>query len=129
MAIGVTYMEAYHPLPRNTVTLFDRHGQEVYTYAKVHTSDFKPMEASMTPGDKFFVGTLDTRIGPVQVGSMICFDRENPESARILMIKGAELILTPNACGLDELRLDQFKIRAWENVVGVAMTNYPKPTQ
>ena len=127
MAIGVAYLEAYDPLPRNSVTLFDRHGNEVYTYAKVHTSDFKSMEASMTPGDEFFVGTLETRIGPVQVGSMICFDRENPESARILMIKGAELILTPNACGLEELRLDQFKIRAWENVVGVAMTNYPKP--
>lgn len=127
MAIGVTYLEAYNPLPRNSITLFDRHGKEVYTYAKVHTSDFKPMEASMTPGDDFFVGTLDTHSGPVQVGSMICFDRENPESARILMVKGAELILTPNACGLEELRLDQFKIRAWENVVGVAMTNYPKP--
>ena len=127
MAIGVAYLEAYDPLPRNSITLFDRHGKEVYTYAKVHTSDFKSMEASMTPGDDFFVGTLDTRIGPVQVGSMICFDRENPESARILMIKGAELILTPNACGLDDLRLDQFKIRAWENVLGVAMTNYPKP--
>lgn len=127
MAIGVAYLEAYDPLPRNSITLFDRHGKEVYTYAKVHTSDFKPMEASMTPGDDFFVGTLDTRVGPVQVGSMICFDRENPESARILMVKGAELILTPNACGLDDLRLDQFKIRAWENVVGVAMTNYPMP--
>lgn len=128
MAIGITYMEAYLPLPRNTITLFDRHGREVYTYAKVHTSDFKPMEASMTPGDNFYVDTLDTRVGPVQVGSMICFDRENPESARILMVKGAELILTPNACGLDELRLDQFKIRAWENVVDVAMANYPQPT-
>jgi len=127
MAIGITYMEAYQPLPRNTITLFDRHGREVYTYAKVHTSDFKPMEASMTPGDNFYVDTLDTRVGPVQVGSMICFDRENPESARILMVKGAELILTPNACGLDELRLDQFKIRAWENVVDVAMANYPQP--
>ena len=60
---------------------------------------------------------------------MICFDRENPESARILMLKGAELILTPNACGLDELRLDQFKIRAWENGVDVAMANYPSPNQ
>ena len=128
MAIGVTYLEAYNPLPRNSITLFGRHGKEVYTYAKVHTSDFKSMEASMTPGDDFFVGTLDTRVGPVQVGSMICFDRENPESARILMVKGAELILTPNACGLDELRLDQFKIRAWENVVGVAMANYPRST-
>lgn len=127
MAIGVTYLEAYEPLPRNAITLFDRHGQEVFTYAKVHTCDFKSMEASMTPGEAFFTGTLDTKTGPLQVGAMICFDREQPESARLLMLQGAELILTPNACGLDEVRLDQFKIRAWENVLAVAMTNYPRP--
>ena len=127
MAIAITYLEAWGGPPRNSVTLFDRHGKELYTYAKVHTSDFKSMEASMTPGDDFFVATLDTKAGPVQVGSIICFDRENPESARILMLKGAEIMLTPNACGLDELRLDQFKIRGWENVMGVAMSNYPRP--
>jgi predicted amidohydrolase len=127
MAIGVTYLQAWDPRPRNAITLFDRHGKEVYTYAKVHTSDFKPMEASMTPGEDFYVGTLDTAVGSVEVGSMIRFDREQPESARILMLKGAEIILTPNACGLEEIRLDQFKIRACENVVGVAMANYPAP--
>ncbi len=127
MAIGVTYLEAYAPLPRNSITLYDRHGQEVLTYAKVHTSDFKPMEASMTPGDAFHVGVLDTAVGEVKVGAMICFDREQPESARLLMLQGAELILTPNACNLEEMRIDQFKIRAWENMLGVAMTNYPKP--
>ncbi|MFM1918847.1 MAG: hypothetical protein RLZZ303_481 [Candidatus Hydrogenedentota bacterium] len=127
MAIAFTYLQAYDPLPRNAVTVFDRHGEEVFTYAKVHTSDFKPMERSMTPGEEFHVATLDTAKGAVEVGAMICFDREQPESARILMLKGAELVLTPNACRLDELRIDQFKIRAWENVFGVAMTNYPTP--
>jgi predicted amidohydrolase len=127
MAIAFAYLQEFEPLPRNAVTLFDRHGKEVFTYAKVHTSDFKSMERSMTPGDDFYVGELDTKTGPVQVGAMICFDREQPESARILMLKGAEIVLTPNACNLEELRLDQFKIRAWENVMGVAMTNYPSP--
>jgi len=58
---------------------------------------------------------------------MICYDREFPEAARILMLKGAELILTPNACTLDEHRIAQFKMRAFENMVGVAMTNYAAP--
>ena len=31
------------------------------------------------------------------VGAMICYDREFPESARILMLRGAELVLVPNA--------------------------------
>ncbi len=127
MAIAVTYEQAWQPRPRNAVTLFDRHGNEVFTYAKVHTSDFKPLEANMTPGDEFYVGELDTAKGPVMVGAMICFDREQPESARILMLKGAEIVLTPNCCGLDDLRLQQFRIRAVENVFGVAMANYPEP--
>lgn len=41
------------------------------------------------------------------------------------MIQGAGTILTPNVCRLDRLRLDQFKVRAFENLLGVAMTNYP----
>lgn len=127
MAIAVTYMQKWPGAPRNAVTLWDRNGNEVLTYAKVHTSDFKPLEASMTPGDDFYVGDLDTRFGTIKVGAMICFDREQPESARILMLKGAELILTPNSCGLDDNRLDQFKTRAVENVLNVAMANYASP--
>jgi len=127
MAIAVTYEQAWDPLPRNVVTLFDRHGHEVYTYAKVHTSDFKPMERSMTPGTEFFVGDLDAVKGIVKVGSMICFDREQPESARILMLQGAEILLVPNCCGLDDMRLQQFRVRGFENLVGVAMANYPRP--
>ena len=64
---------------------------------KVHTCDFD-MEAALTPGDDFYVCTLDTAKGDVRIGAMICYDREFPESARILMLKGAELILTSNAC-------------------------------
>jgi predicted amidohydrolase len=43
------------------------------------------------------------------------------------MLEGVELILTPNACTLDEHRLSQFRTRAYENMVGVAMTNYAAP--
>ncbi|MGC9327463.1 MAG: carbon-nitrogen hydrolase family protein [Candidatus Hinthialibacter sp.] len=127
MAIGVTYLEKWDGAPRNSLSLIDRYGDIVLTYAKVHTCDFKTMECCCTPGEDFPVAALDTAKGNVNVGSMICFDRENPESARILMLNGAELILTPNACGLDSRRLDQFKTRAFENATAVAMTNYPAP--
>lgn len=96
------------------------------TYAKVHTCDWDE-EAALTPGDDFYVCTLDTEKGDIKVGAMICFDREFPESARILMLKGAELILTPNACTLEAHRIHQFKTRAYENMVGVAMANYAAP--
>lgn len=126
MAIALTYLEHWDGAPRNSVSVIDRHGEILMTYAKVHTCDFA-MEAACTPGDEFYVCTLDTAQGAVEIGAMICYDREFPESARVLMLKGAELILTPNACTLDENRIGQFKARAFENMVGVAMTNYAAP--
>ncbi|HUZ03301.1 MAG TPA: carbon-nitrogen hydrolase family protein [Thermomicrobiaceae bacterium] len=129
MAIALTYLERWEVAPRNTVSLIDRHGEPALTYAKVHTCDFDEPESSLTPGDGFAVCDLDTRDGPVKVGAMICYDREFPESARVLMLLGAELILTPNACPLDAVRLAQFRTRAHENMVGVAMSNYAAPQQ
>lgn len=127
MAIGVTYLEAWERAPRNSLTIVDRHGQDLFTYAKMHTCDFADFEAATTPGEEFFVADLDTENGEVRLGSMICYDREFPESARLLMLKGAEVVVTPNACLLDDIRLAQFGTRALENSMGMAMTNYPAP--
>ncbi len=127
MAIALTYLERWQGAPRNSVSIIDRHGEIVMTYAKVHTCDFDLPEAACTPGDDFYVCTLDTLQGEVRVGAMICYDREFPESARVLMLKGAEIILTPNACDLESNRIGQFRARAFENMVGVAMANYAGP--
>ena len=124
MAIGITFLEAFEPFPRNTITLFDRHGKEMYTYAKVHTCDFGD-ECRLTAGEDFYVADLDTKKGVVRVGSMICYDREFPESARILMLKGAEILLVPNACPMEINRISQLRGRAYENMVGIATVNYP----
>jgi predicted amidohydrolase len=126
MAIALTYLEKWQGAPRNSVSLIDRHGEIALTYAKVHTCEFD-LEAALTPGDGFPVCALKTEHSEVKIGFMICYDREFPESARILMLNGAEIILTPNACTLDSHRISQFKTRAFENMVGVAMTNYAAP--
>lgn len=122
--IAVTLLERFDPLPRNTLVLFDRHGRRVLTYAKVHTCDFGH-ERRLTPGEGFFTTQLDTAIGPVRVGAMICYDREFPESARLLMLQGAELILVPNACPMELNRLAQLRARSFENMAAVATCNYP----
>ena len=126
MAIALAFLEEWDPAPRNSVALIDRHGDILFTYAKVHTCDFD-MEAAITPGDEFCVAALDTRDGPVQVGAMICYDREFPETARILMLKGAEVIIVPNSCTVDANRIAGLRTRAFENMVGIAMTNYAAP--
>lgn len=124
MAIGITFLEAYPGGPRNTMQLFDRHGAKVLSYSKVHTCDFD-MERHLTPGDDFHVAELDTAAGVIKTGAMICYDREFPESARILMLKGAEIILVPNACPMEINRLSQLRTRAFENMTGIATCNYP----
>ncbi len=50
MAIAITYLEQWAGAPRNTVSLIDRHGDIILTYAKIHTCDFGAMEAACTPG-------------------------------------------------------------------------------
>jgi len=127
MAIAVTYLEEWPGAPRNAVTLIDRHGSDMFTYAKMHTCDFAAFEAATTPGEDVCVAPLDTRAGPVWVGAMICFDREFPETARLLMLKEAELVIVPNACLLGDIRMAQFQTRAVENAMVMAMANYPAP--
>jgi predicted amidohydrolase len=133
MAIALTYLERRQGLPANAMVLIDRTGRIVLAYAKVHICDFDVPEVACARGDDLFVATLETGAGPVEVGAMICMDREYPESARLLMLKGAEIILTPNACLLatcpvfGDARLAQFRGRAFESLAGVAMANYPAP--
>jgi predicted amidohydrolase len=125
MAICVTFLEKYNPSPRNSLVVIDRYGNIVLHYAKVHTCVFDSTERQLTAGDDFYTADLDTQNGTIKFGAMICYDREFPESARILMLKGAEVILVPNACPMEINRLSQLRSRAYENMVGIATANYP----
>ncbi len=125
VAIGITFLEAHRPNPLNSVLFFDRTGREILHYSKVHTCAFD-LEKVLDSGDGFYTADLDFGRGTVKIGSMICFDREFPESARILMLKGAELILAPNACPMEINRLSALRSRAYENMVAVATCNYPE---
>jgi predicted amidohydrolase len=128
MAIALTYLQARSPLPRNVVSLIDRRGEILFTYAKVHTCDFDK-EAALTPGEEFYVADLDAAHGNVRVGAMICFDREFPESACVLMLQGAEILLVPNACEMEINRTTQLRACAFENMCGIALANYAAPQE
>lgn len=62
MAIGLTLLEETAGGPRNTLVLFDRFGEQKWTYAKVHTCDFD-VERNLCPGEDFYVTALDTALG------------------------------------------------------------------
>lgn len=123
LIVAITFLEKTEGRPQNSVALFDKTGRLVHTYAKVHTCDFGS-EACCQPGSGFSVCTVDTSVGPVTLGTMICFDREFPESARVLMLQGAEIILVPNACEMEQNRRNQLQSRAFENMTGIALANY-----
>jgi predicted amidohydrolase len=139
--IALTYLEKHIPKPKNTVSIINSMGKVVLTYSKVflcnfgqealqkeqYQSDDIGQDYNCSPGTTFDVCELANKQGIVKVGAMICADREFPEAAGALMEKGVELIIVPNSCEWDEIRDCQLKTRAFENLAGIAMTNYPKP--
>lgn len=104
--------------PQNSAFVINKSGEILMKYSKVHTCDFAD-ERDVESGTEFKVCDFEG----IKIGVMICYDREYPESARILMLKGAELILVPNDCGSMRPRVQALSTRAYENMVGVAMAN------
>ncbi|MGN1329609.1 MAG: carbon-nitrogen hydrolase family protein [Eubacterium sp.] len=104
--------------PQNSAYVIDRKGKILLKYSKVHTCDFS-LEQYIESGDSFKVCVYDG----IKIGIMICYDREYPESARELMLQGAELIFVPNCCSGMMPRLKELSVRAMENMCGIAMAN------
>lgn len=104
--------------PQNSAFVINKSGEILMKYSKVHTCDFAD-ERTVESGTEFKVCNFEG----IHLGIMICYDREYPESARILMLKGAEVILVPNDCCTMKPRIQALSTRAYENMVAVAMAN------
>ena len=77
----------------NTALLYDREGALVGLYDKVHPYSPENNELGVTPGTK--VPVFQTDFG--KVGFAICYDIWFPDVCELLALKGAEIILFPNA--------------------------------
>ena len=108
----------------NAAFVFDPDGRHVGTYRKVHTAHWFPGEYLCEPGDSWHVWPLCINGHDVRVGVAICCDREYPEAFRALMLKGADVVLVPNAGGINDMRLMQLRVRGFENAVAVGMANH-----
>jgi 5-aminopentanamidase len=94
-------------------------GVIVSRYAKTHTAgDDEPYNSK---GTEFPV--VETSLG--RWGTLICMDRQLPETARILAVKGAQLILVPSWGMCGEINDVMMRTRAFENGVYVAFV-HPK---
>ncbi len=123
IAIAITYLKKSEGKPENSVSIINENGEIILTYSKVHTCSFS-MESYLNSGLEFKVANLKIGDISVNVGTMICFDREFPESARTLALKGADIVLIPNCCTIDENRKSQLRARAFENMIPMIMANY-----
>ena len=102
----------------NSAPLFDRAGKLIGIYDK--NMVYEPeLDAGATPGRGFPV--FETDIG--RIGIMICYDSWFPETAQLLALKGAELILFPNEGYYEDL----MHARAADNRVFVAVSSRTNP--
>jgi predicted amidohydrolase len=113
-----SFYEKRGDLVYNMAPLFDRSGKLLGTYEKNFPYD-PELDEGVTPGSGFPV--FDTDFG--KIGIMICYDSWFPESARILALNGAELLLFPNAGYF----IDLMPARAADNGMWVAVSSLNCP--
>ncbi|NOZ20056.1 MAG: carbon-nitrogen hydrolase family protein [Planctomycetes bacterium] len=76
---------------RNTATVIDRKGEIVGMYLKVQLTRLEKL-SGIVPGDDFTVFDLDFG----KIGCLICHDFSFAEAARVLAVRGAEIIVWPS---------------------------------
>lgn len=106
----------------NSSYILDRQGSEVGRFRKVQIT-YGEIALGYTPGNDFPVFDLDFG----RVGIMICYDAYYVESARILGLRGAEVILYPLYGDALKIWETKTKARAADNsvyVVSVQMDHY-----
>lgn len=85
-------------LYHNTAVVFERDGTVAGKYRKMHIPDDPGFYEKFyfTPGDLGFE-PIDTSIG--KLGVLVCWDQWYPEAARLMSLKGAEMLIYPTAIG------------------------------
>lgn len=85
-------------LYHNTAVVIERDGSIAGRYRKMHIPDDPAYYEKFyfTPGDLGF-HPIDTSVG--RLGVMVCWDQWYPEGARLMALRGAELLIYPTAIG------------------------------
>ncbi len=103
-----------HGLYHNTAVVFESDGSVAGKYRKMHIPDDPGFYEKFyfTPGDLGFE-PIDTSVG--RLGVLICWDQWYPEAARIMTLKGAELLIYPTAIGWFDTDSDAERARQLES--------------
>jgi N-carbamoylputrescine amidase len=85
-------------LYHNTAVVFGPNGKILGTYRKMHIPDDPGFNEKFyfTPGDTGFQ-PIDTPVG--RLGVLVCWDQWYPEAARLMALRGAQILIYPTAIG------------------------------
>ena len=124
VVLPISFFEAAGQTHYNSLACIDAGGELMGVYRKTHIPDGPGYEEKyyFTPGDTGF-RVWDTRYG--RVGAGICWDQWYPESARAMMLLGADFLLYPTAIGSEPEGVDSPNTyRMWQRAMqGHAVSN------
>lgn len=105
-------------LYHNTAVVLERDGSIAGKYRKMHIPDDPAYYEKFyfTPGDLGFE-PIDTSVG--RLGVLVCWDQWYPEAARLMAMRGAEMLIYPTAIGWESSDTAEEKARqlgAWVTV-------------
>ncbi|MBT0858523.1 N-carbamoylputrescine amidohydrolase [Campylobacter coli] len=105
-------------LYHNTAVVFEKDGSIAGKYRKMHIPDDPCFYEKFyfTPGDLGFE-PINTSLG--KLGVLVCWDQWYPEAARLMALKGAQILIYPTAIGWfdkDEKEEKQRQLSAWLGV-------------
>ena len=123
VVIPVSFFEKAGQAYYNSVAVVDTDGAVLGVYRKSHIPDGPGYEEKFyfRPGDTGFK-TWRTRFGVLGVG--ICWDQWFPESARAMMLQGAEVLFYPTAIGSEPHDPDLDTRDPWQRaMIGHAVSN------
>jgi len=105
-------------LYHNTAVVFGPNGKILGTYRKMHIPDDPGFNEKFyfTPGDTGFQ-PIDTPAG--RLGVLVCWDQWYPEAARLMALRGAEILIYPTAIGWargEKKEVCQDQRSAWQTI-------------
>ena len=122
VVLPVSFFEKKNAAYFNSIAIFDTDGSLKGIYRKSHIPTGQCYEEKFyfSPGDTGFK-VFQTSVGKIGIG--ICWDQWFPETARILALKGAEILLFPTAIGSEPVLPKDSKAH-WQNaMIGHAAAN------
>lgn len=116
VVLPVSWFERANTAHFNALAVVDADGRIVGTYRKAHIPDGPGYQEKFyfNPGNTPFL-VAETRFG--RIGAAVCWDQWFPEAARIMTLKGAELLFYPTAIGSEPQDPSLDSVGHWTRVM------------